>query len=141
MHRSVNTGKKNARIRPMRIVRPWPPLVMIQNGNHRVGGPHEKLKIHQISVYTNLEVQLKARTTREEANKEVDRIMGADNLFEGYDWKIDGCWITLLCQRLHGSSTIVIKRKSKKPRCFVECLSYETGTIYKYTQNEDKICN
>ena len=51
-----------------------------------------KLKIHQISVYTNLEVQLKARTTREEANKEVDRIMGADNLFEGYDWKIEGCF-------------------------------------------------
>ena len=50
-----------------------------------------KLKIRQISVYTNLEVQLNARTTKEEANKEVDRMMASDNLFEGYDWKIEGC--------------------------------------------------
>ena len=48
-------------------------------------------KVCNISVYTNLEVILKARTTNEEACKEVTRMIEGDNLFKGYVWKIEGC--------------------------------------------------
>ena len=50
-----------------------------------------KLKVSNIYVHTNLEVQLKSRTTKEEANKEVERMIDKKKLFEGYDWKIEGC--------------------------------------------------
>lgn len=50
-----------------------------------------KLKVTNVAVYTNLEVNLKTRTTKEEANKEVERMLGSKNLFENYDWKIEGC--------------------------------------------------
>lgn len=50
-----------------------------------------KLKIRDIYVYTNLEVRLKSRTTKEEANKEVERMIEKKKLFEGYEWKIEGC--------------------------------------------------
>ncbi len=50
-----------------------------------------KLKIRNIYVYTNLEVRLKSRTTKEEANKEVERMIDKKKLFEGYEWKIEGC--------------------------------------------------
>jgi hypothetical protein len=50
-----------------------------------------KLKIRDIYVYTNLEVRLKSRTTKEEANKEVERMIDKKKLFEGYEWKIEGC--------------------------------------------------
>jgi hypothetical protein len=50
-----------------------------------------KLKVSNIYVYTNLEVRLKSRTTKEEANKEVERMINKKKLFEGYDWKIEGC--------------------------------------------------
>jgi hypothetical protein len=49
------------------------------------------LKVRNISVYTNLEVILKSRTTNEEACKEVIRMTEGSDLFEGYDWKIEGC--------------------------------------------------
>ena len=49
------------------------------------------LRVHNISVYTNLEVILKARTTNEEACKEVTRMIEGDDLFEAYEWKIEGC--------------------------------------------------
>lgn len=49
------------------------------------------LKVSNVSVYTNLEVILKSRTTNEEACKEVTRMIESDDLFEGYDWKIEGC--------------------------------------------------
>ena len=49
------------------------------------------LKVCDISVYTNLEVILKSRTTNEEACKEVTRMIDSDDLFEGYKWKIEGC--------------------------------------------------
>ena len=42
-------------------------------------------------MYANLEVRLKSRTTKEEANKEVERMIDKKKLFEGYDWKIEGC--------------------------------------------------
>ena len=50
-----------------------------------------KLKVNNIYVHTNLEVRLKSRTTKEEANKEVERMIDEKKLFEGYDWKIEGC--------------------------------------------------
>ena len=50
-----------------------------------------KIKVRNIYVYTNLEVRLKSRTTKEEANKEVERMIDKKKLFEGYDWKIEGC--------------------------------------------------
>jgi len=53
--------------------------------------PEYKFKISNLPVYTNLEVQLKTRTTKEEANKEVERMLDSKNLFESYDWKIEGC--------------------------------------------------
>ena len=49
------------------------------------------LKVSNVNVYTNLEVKLKTRTTKEEANKEVGRMLDTKNLFESYDWKIEGC--------------------------------------------------
>jgi hypothetical protein len=49
------------------------------------------LKVRNVSVYTNLEVILKSRTTNEEACKEVTRMVDSDDLFEGYKWKIEGC--------------------------------------------------
>ncbi len=50
-----------------------------------------KLKVSDVTVFTNLEVKLKSRTTKEEANKEVERILDAENVFDGYDWKIEEC--------------------------------------------------
>ncbi len=50
-----------------------------------------KLIVSNVPVYTNLEVTLKARTTNEEACKEITRMLKSDDLFEGYDWKIEGC--------------------------------------------------
>ena len=50
-----------------------------------------KLKARNIFVYTNLEVRLKSRTTKEEANKEVERMIDKRKIFEGYEWKIEGC--------------------------------------------------
>ena len=38
-----------------------------------------------------LEVILKSRTTNEEACKEVTRMVESDDLFEGYEWKIEEC--------------------------------------------------
>jgi hypothetical protein len=49
------------------------------------------LKVRNVSVYTNLEVILKSRTTNEEACKEVTRMIESGDLFAGYDWKIEGC--------------------------------------------------
>jgi hypothetical protein len=49
------------------------------------------LKVCNVSVYTNLEVILKARTTNEEACKEVTRMTEGDDLFKGYEWKVEGC--------------------------------------------------
>ena len=50
-----------------------------------------KLRVRNIYVYTNLEVKLKSRTTREEANKEVEKMIDTKILFKDYDWKIEGC--------------------------------------------------
>ncbi len=50
-----------------------------------------KLKVNRVAVYSYLEVKLKSRTTKEEANKEVDRMLDSKNLFERYEWKIEGC--------------------------------------------------
>jgi hypothetical protein len=50
-----------------------------------------KLIVRNVSVYTNLEVTLKSRTTNEEACKEVTRMIESDDLFKGYKWKIEGC--------------------------------------------------
>lgn len=50
-----------------------------------------KLTVRNVSVYTNLEVILKSRTTNEEACKEVTRMIESDDLFAGYKWKIEGC--------------------------------------------------
>lgn len=50
-----------------------------------------KIKVRNIYVYTNLEVRLKSRTTKEEANKEVERMIDKRKLFQGYEWKIEGC--------------------------------------------------
>ena len=49
------------------------------------------LKVRDVLVYTNLEVILKSRTTTEEACKEVTRMIESDDLFEGYEWEIEGC--------------------------------------------------
>ena len=49
------------------------------------------LKVSDVTVFTNLEVVLKSRTTNEEACKEVTRMVDSDDLFEGYKWKIEGC--------------------------------------------------
>ncbi len=53
--------------------------------------PDYKLKVPDISVFTNLETRLKSRTTKEEANKEVERMIESRKLFDGYEWKIEGC--------------------------------------------------
>ena len=50
-----------------------------------------KLKVSGVAVFTNLEVKLKSRTTKEEANKEVERMLEKKKLFEGYEWKIEEC--------------------------------------------------
>ena len=50
-----------------------------------------KIKVRNIYVYANLEVRLKSRTTKEEANKEVERMIDKKKLFEGYEWKIEEC--------------------------------------------------
>ena len=50
-----------------------------------------KLKVNGVAVYTNLAVKLKSRTTKEEANKEVERMLDSKKLFESYEWKIEGC--------------------------------------------------
>ncbi|MFP6637948.1 MAG: hypothetical protein VB778_04915 [Nitrospinaceae bacterium] len=50
-----------------------------------------KLVVRNIYVNTNLEVRLKSRTTKEEANKEVERIIEKKGIFVKYDWKIEGC--------------------------------------------------
>jgi len=50
-----------------------------------------KFKVSRVVVYTNLEVKLKSRTTKEEANKEVEKMLESKKLFESYDWKIEGC--------------------------------------------------
>jgi len=49
------------------------------------------LKVRNVTVYTNLEVILKSKTTNEEACKEVTRMIESDDLFKGYKWKIEGC--------------------------------------------------
>lgn len=49
------------------------------------------LIVRNVSVYTNLEVILKSRTTNEEACKEVTRMIDSEDLFKGYKWKIEGC--------------------------------------------------
>ena len=50
-----------------------------------------KLVVRNIYVNTNLEVRLKSRTTKEEANKEVERIIEKKGIFGKYDWKIEDC--------------------------------------------------
>ena len=50
-----------------------------------------KLKVRNVYVYTNLEVRLKSRTTKEEANKEVERMVETKDIFKEYEWKIEGC--------------------------------------------------
>ena len=50
-----------------------------------------KLIVRNAHVYTNLEVRLKSRTMKEQANKEVERMVDKKDLFTDYDWKIDGC--------------------------------------------------
>ena len=50
-----------------------------------------KLKVQNVHVYSNLEVRLKSRTMKEQANKEVERMVDKKDLFTQYEWKIDGC--------------------------------------------------
>ena len=50
-----------------------------------------KLKVRNVYVHTNLEVRLKSRTTKEEANKEVERMVETKDIFKEYEWKIEGC--------------------------------------------------
>ena len=50
-----------------------------------------KLKARNVHVHANLEVRLKSRTTKEEANKEIERMVDKKNLFTDYEWKIEGC--------------------------------------------------
>ena len=50
-----------------------------------------KIKVRNIYIYANLEVQLKSRTTKEEANKEVERMIDKKKIFEGYEWRIEEC--------------------------------------------------
>jgi hypothetical protein len=56
-----------------------------------MGQSNYKLIIPNVSVPSNLVVKLHSRTTKEEASKEVGRIHEADNVFDNYEWKIDGC--------------------------------------------------
>ena len=50
-----------------------------------------KLKVRNVHVYCNLEVRLKSRTMKEQANKEVERMVDKKDLFTEYEWKIEGC--------------------------------------------------
>ena len=50
-----------------------------------------KIKVRNIYVHANLEVRLNSRTTKEEANKEVERMIEKRKIFEGYQWKIEEC--------------------------------------------------
>ena len=50
-----------------------------------------KVIVRNVHVYSNLEVRLKSRTTKEEANKEVERMVEKKDLFKEYEWKIEGC--------------------------------------------------
>ncbi len=50
-----------------------------------------KLKVRNVHVYSNLEVRLKSRTMKEQANKEVERMVDKKDLFTDYEWKIEGC--------------------------------------------------
>ena len=50
-----------------------------------------KLKVRNVHVYSNLEVRLKSRTMKEQANKEVERMVEKKDLFTDYEWKIEGC--------------------------------------------------
>ena len=50
-----------------------------------------KVKVRSIYIYANLEVRLKSRTTKEEANKEVERMIDKKKIFDGYEWKIEEC--------------------------------------------------
>ena len=50
-----------------------------------------KLIIDNIDVNTYLVVKLNAKTTKEEASKEVGKIISAKNIFENYNWSIEGC--------------------------------------------------
>ena len=50
-----------------------------------------KLKVRNVHVYCNLEVRLKSRTMKEQANKEVERMVDKKDLFNEYEWKIEGC--------------------------------------------------
>ncbi len=50
-----------------------------------------KLIVRNVHVYTNLEVRLKSRTMKEQANKEVERMVDKKDLFTDYEWKIEGC--------------------------------------------------
>ena len=50
-----------------------------------------KLIVQNVHVYTNLEVRLKSRTMKEQANKEVERMVDKKDLFTDYEWKIEGC--------------------------------------------------
>ena len=47
--------------------------------------------VRNVHVYSNLEVRLKSRTTKEEANKEVERMVEKKDLVKDYEWKIEGC--------------------------------------------------
>jgi hypothetical protein len=46
--------------------------------------------VAHIPVNTHLEVALKSQS-KEEAVKEIEALCGSGNLFEGYEWKIEGC--------------------------------------------------
>ena len=50
-----------------------------------------KLKVRNVHVYCNLEVRLKSRTMKEQANKEVEQMVNKKDLFTEYEWKIEGC--------------------------------------------------
>ena len=50
-----------------------------------------KVIVRNVHVFSNLEVRLKSRTTKEEANKEVERMVEKKDLFKDYEWKIEGC--------------------------------------------------
>ena len=46
-----------------------------------------KVIVRNVHVYSNLEVRLKSRTTKEEANKEVERMVEKKDLFKEYEWE------------------------------------------------------
>jgi len=49
-----------------------------------------ELNVAHIPVNTNLEVALKSQS-KEEAVTEIEALRNSGNLFEGYEWKIEGC--------------------------------------------------